>query len=118
MVFLNLNNMKEKFKTTQRLCTCIPSRTFLRTRQGLAYTPSEMLSLAERGIPVNQANVGENNFYDGEINPSWSVPIERDRGVDIADVWQMQMESRSKMRNAHRLDIAKHGLTPKIESDG
>lgn len=115
MVSLNLNKMKEKFKTNQRLCTCIPSRTFLRTRQGLAYTPSEMLSLAERGIPVNQANAGENNFYDGELNPSWTVPIERDRGVDIADVWQMQMESRSKLNKAHRNDIRVHGMTPKSE---
>lgn len=57
-------------------------------------------------------------FFDGEVNPSWTVPIERDRGVDVADVWQAQQESRSKLRNAHRLDIAKHGLTSKTESDG
>jgi hypothetical protein len=59
-----------------------------------------------------------NRVFDGEVNPSWTVPIERDRGVDVADVWQAQQESRSKLRNAHRLDIAKHGLTPKTESDG
>ena len=77
-----------------------------------------MMQLTERGIPVSSQNMPEGSFFDGEVNPSWTVPIERDRGIDVADVWQAQQESRSKLRNAHRSDIAKHGLTPKTESDG
>ena len=75
------------------------------------------MKLTERGIPVSSQNMPEGSFFDGEVNPSWTVPIERDRGVDVADVWQAQQESRSKLRNAHRSDIAKHGLTPKSELD-
>lgn len=110
--------MKEKFVSTGRLSHCVADGLFLRTRQNLAYTPSQMMLLTERGIPVSSQNMPEGSFFDGEINPSWTVPIERDRGVDVADVWQAQQESRSKLRNAHRSDIAKHGLTPKTESDG
>jgi hypothetical protein len=108
--------MKEKFKSYGvRVSHCEPSDLFLRTRQNLSYTPAQMMKLAEKGVPVSQVNVDESQFYDGEVNPSWSVPIERDRGIDAADVWQAQQESRSKLRKAHRDDIRAHGMIPQSE---
>lgn len=71
---------------------------FMPTRQGLAYSPSKMLELAERGIPISSPNVG--TFFDGVDRPEWSVPIERQRGVDPADVWQAQADARYKFHTA------------------
>lgn len=107
--------MKEKFVSTGRLARCVADGLFLRTRQNLAYTPSQMMKLTERGIPVSSQNMPEGSFFDGEVNPSWTVPIERDRGVDVADVWQAQQESRFKLKQAHLNDIRAHGMVPKSE---
>ena len=54
--------MKEKFVSTGRLSHCVADGLFLRTRQNLAYTPSQMMKLTERGIPVSSQNMPEGSF--------------------------------------------------------
>ena len=93
-----------------RTCECRVCGLFMPTKPGLAYTPSDMIRLAERGIPVSSQ--ASSDFYDGSLNPSWSVPMERTRGVDVSDMWEAQQESRAKIRNAQRNDVKKYGKTP------
>lgn len=68
-------------------------------RQGLSYSPAQMASLTERGMPVNSMNTAV-GFFDGEQNPSFDVSIDRQRGVDICDVWENHMQIRQKARAA------------------
>lgn len=76
-------------------------------RNGLTTTPAQMLSLAQDGIPI--ASQCETTFHDGVENPSWDVPLESTRGVDIADLWTARQYVIRKARNAHLSDIAKYG---------
>ena len=85
-------------KKNHGLCNCKVSGSFMATKPGLAYSPAKMMELAERGIPVSSQSVG--TFFDGVVTPTWEVPLERARGVDIADVWQAQAESRHKLHTA------------------
>lgn len=32
--------------------------------------------------------------FDGVNNPSWDLPIDQKRGVDVAEVWQAQRTAR------------------------
>ena len=57
MVSLNLNNYEREFVSTGRLSHCVADGLFLRTRQNLAYTPSQMMKLTERGIPVSSQSL-------------------------------------------------------------
>lgn len=86
-------------KHGQKCATCVREGDFLPTKPGLAYTPAEMLKLAERGVPISSATI-DSNFFDGQVNPAWDVPIERQRGIDVSDVWQAQQDARSNLRKA------------------
>lgn len=62
----------------------------------LAITPSKMAELVDQGIPVSSSMLS-GMAYDGVDNPSWDIPIDQKRGVDIAEVWQVQKTSRKNI---------------------
>lgn len=80
--------------------TCCPKRKDYETepKSGLAYTPSDMARMHAAGMPVNSANL-INSFCDGDKNPSFELPIERQRGVDIAEVWEASLTAKKKIDN-------------------
>lgn len=75
----------------------------------LAYTPSQMMQLAEQGIAVSTMSIGAENFYDGDTNPSFELPLERLRGVDVADCWQAEKSIKKKAKKGLKNDIAFYG---------
>lgn len=71
-------------------------------QRGLAVTPAQMATMAAHGVAISSQNAA--SFNDGEIKPSWDIPIERKRGIDMADVWQSSKDAQSKLRKAHARD--------------
>lgn len=68
-------------------------------QNGLAVTPSDVLRMAESGIPASaQMNA---QMIDGHTGSDWNIPIEERRGVDIATLWQESHNIREKFRKAH-----------------
>lgn len=68
-------------------------------QNGLAVTPSDVLRMAEKGIPASaQMNA---SFIDGTPNPGWDVPLEERRGIDIGQMWQFSKDAKQKFRDAH-----------------
>lgn len=67
-------------------------------QQGLAYTPSMMDKMRVQGIPIQANNLPEEMFDDGDKTNKFDVPIYRQRGIDVADVWLMEQESKSKLK--------------------
>lgn len=76
-------------------------------KDGLVVTPSEMARKVDLGIPVSVST--SDTFYDGDLNPTWDVPLERTRGVDPATLWNEQKNIRSKFVKAHKTDIQTYG---------
>lgn len=68
-------------------------------REGLAYSPSDMARLTERGMPVNSLATGK-VFIDGEENPSFHVTSDRTRYVDVADLWEEHQNIINRARAA------------------
>ncbi|WGL31071.1 hypothetical protein [Dipodfec virus UOA04_Rod_698] len=62
----------------------------------LAVTPSEMLSMSERGIAIS-SQMNDKDFYDGDINNNFNIDPLLCRGVDINDAWNMQRDAVSKL---------------------
>lgn len=91
-----------------RVCSCGYSKDDEKVQSGLSVTPSEMMKLAERGIPVSSQSLS--SFYDGESNPSWDMPLEQRRGIDMAALWQEGKDIRQKLKSAHVADIQKYGV--------
>lgn len=98
--------LRKKSNRNPRNCSVI-NNAFEKTQNGLALTPAEMRVMASRGIPVS-STVNEALFYDGESNPSWLIPIDRVRGVDLTDVWNASMDAKKKLVKAHLNDKAKY----------
>lgn len=55
-----------------------------------------MFEMAAHGVPISLQNAA--NFTDGEVNPSWDVPAEKVRGIDMADLWNLEQSSREKLK--------------------
>ena len=66
-----------------------------------------MMAMAEKGIPVTGANVP--NLSDGETNPSWDIPLDKVRGVDVAQLWQESRTIKEKVKRSHYNDVRKYG---------
>lgn len=95
---MNIYNLKKQNKCSVSRPRRQPQD--LKVNNGLAITPAKMMEMARQGVPISVQN--EQNFYDGDINASWSIPPEKLRGIDPADLWQMSITSKQKIRNAKR----------------
>lgn len=99
----------ELFTCFRKVCHPKAKGFYPRVQPGLSITPSEMMKLAEQGIPVSAQAGNLDAWNDGSTNPSWYVDSSRLRGIDPADLWQIQRSTRKKMRNAHFSDVEKFG---------
>lgn len=81
----------------------------------LAYTPSQMMQLSERGIAVTTGNLPNDNFFDGVPvgQGSFDLPLDQQKGVDIADCWQASMSIRKKAKSGLKNDVKQFGMMPK-----
>lgn len=75
-------------------CFNCPSECEINTQSGLAITPARMAEMVNQGIPVSTDNAS-GQFYDGVPMPSFDIPVDQKRGVDMAQIWQAQQSARS-----------------------
>ena len=81
------------------LARCKRRPTETDVRSGLSVTPAQVLKMAEQGIPISaQMNTA---LSDGHTGSDFNIPLEERRGIDMADIWQQEMTSRKKLKNAH-----------------
>lgn len=66
----------------------IPHSDDLPVVGGLSMSPSQAYNLTKEGKPVVTCELPASHFEEGTINCSFSVPLEHQRGVDIASVWE------------------------------
>lgn len=84
--------------------TCKRKKGELPVHGALAYTPAEMFEMWKQGVPISNENMGTPTFESDTT--VWNIPIERQRGVDIADVWQTQQTARKRMKQAGKRFVA------------
>ena len=90
-------------------------------QSGLAYTPSQMMQLAEKGIPVSTNNQSDQNFFDGVPvgQGSFDLPLELQKGTDVADCWQASQSARKAAKKGLKADIITYGpWKPPVTSEG
>lgn len=62
------------------------------------YTPKEVYELSSQGMSVQLPNVP---LYDGDAKPTWDVPLHKQKRVDPADLYQLQVQTRKKITNSY-----------------
>lgn len=75
--------------------------------QEQGYTPAQMRELYAQGLAVGAQNAGV--YTETASNPSWEIPVEEKRGVDPAELWELQVLTRRKVRDCYRADKEKFG---------
>lgn len=68
-------------------------------QEGLALTPSEMLTMSQSGVPISSQMLSADAFNPGHEGSEPSVPYELRRGVDISDVAYYQQQTRAKVKS-------------------
>ena len=86
-----------------RTASCKRTSSDIPVQGGLAITPAQMQRMAEKGIPVSSQNL-DGCFYDGDTRPSWDVPLDMQRGIDVAQMWQERKDIAAKLRSAPRVE--------------
>ena len=81
----------------------------------LAITPAQMDRAREQGVPITPSNVNPDLIQDGTTNPQFEIELERQRGVDIAELWQNAESSRKKLNSFKKSQANKQSQTPKKE---
>lgn len=89
---------KDKPKSV-RFAKTFVSDDEVKTVPNLAYDLSDLDELRRMGKPISQESVSS-LYYDGEVQDRCYVPLERQRGVDINDVWNAQQTGRRKASKA------------------
>lgn len=89
-----LNKLSRKTRTYNTKATYV--------QDGLAITPSEMLSSCNMGVPISSQLLNDSMFDDGQVSQLTDVPFELRRGIDIGDIITYQENSRSKVKAAHQ----------------
>lgn len=95
------------------LSDCGPSDSDIFVQSGLAVTPADAMRMTEKGVPVSVTNAA--NFYDGVPNPSFDIPLDSQRGIDMATIWENERAIKNKMSVGHAKDVKKYGTV--ITSD-
>lgn len=72
-------------------------KPFFGVKSNLSVTPAQMDTLREQGIPITAATLPDELFNDGSDNPQFEVPLEMQRGIDIAELWQNSETSRKRI---------------------
>ena len=85
-------------------------------KNGLSVTPSGMLDMAQKGIPIT-SQLNGNSYDDGVSELDFMPPLECTRGVDIADMWEARENLKSKVRDAKQR-VARGEIKPIVEQAG
>lgn len=101
-----MKRLKRYFNHGRHGSVCLRCLNEPVVREGLAYSPSDMARLTDRGMPVNSLLVGK-AFIDGEENPSFHITSDRSRFVDVADLWEEHQLIVDKARKAARTKKSK-----------
>lgn len=79
-----------------KFATCKRKVTETAVRNGLAVTPSQVLKMAESGLPVSAQL--QYQMVEGHEGSDWTLGIEERRGIDMAQVWQESKSARKRLK--------------------
>lgn len=73
-------------------------------QNNLAYTPSDMLKMAQNGIPVSSVALQDDCVDFGNTSRSFDVPLEHQRGMDPARLWMESQDIKKRFRDSVNRD--------------
>lgn len=115
--------MARKYKTPWRAVTIQRKSYEPIVQNGLAITPAEMEDMRKRGMAISAQNAQLLQVADAG-DTDFFVPLEHQRGFDLADGWNAARDIRHKVHEmrdkavAGQIPLLDNGLTSNTPSDG
>lgn len=94
--------MSKFFSKPRRMAKALRHGDDVFVQNGLAVTPSQMLEMAADGVPISSVNA-EFMYDDGQRTPPDVPVLDRQRGVDLGDLWEHQQDIRYKMKKLYNM---------------
>lgn len=67
----------------------------------LAYTPSQMFEMAQKGMPVSTQSVALDGMFDeGYRELDFEPPLHLMRHADMADLWEKSRDAKMKIKES------------------
>lgn len=82
-----------------KLSNCTRDITEEKVQNNLAITPGEMYALAQQGKPITTHQLPDDYFDDGDARQTYDLPIDRIRGIDVIDCWNVSKDSKAKIKS-------------------
>lgn len=105
--------MKRFVRVKNRLANAKRKLVDLPVKGDLAVTPAQMQRMAANGVAISSQLAGD--FHDGEVNPSFEIPIGQMRGMDIVDYWEAQKVARKHVVEHVEANKSKYGDSTLIQ---
>lgn len=97
-----------KFKRyDNRVAVCERHDDEIPVQDGLAYTPSKMMQLAQEGIPISTQTAAGVTFDDGYRTLDFEPLLENRRGIELTDLWEARQDIKVKMKEKMKNPIFK-----------
>lgn len=79
-----------------RYCFTVKIEGDLPVKSDMAITPHQMLAMNLQGLPISANLLPDDQFDDGSPEPADNFTIDQRRGIDINDIWQENMNFKTK----------------------
>lgn len=75
-------------------------------QNGLALTPADLARMTANGIPISTQNL-ETMYSEGSLELTYDVPLDQQRGIDAADLFQAAETAKKNLKRAKNKMAAK-----------
>lgn len=94
--------LQKHFNRTPKFAKCVYGDQDKKVAPNLVNTPSQMYSLAKQGKPVQSLLLPAEQFNDGTpFIKGFDIPMDRQRSVDVNDMWNAQKDIKSKIHTQY-----------------
>lgn len=98
-----MNTRQNSFLQRKKIMNTVLTETEHPVQAGLSITPSQMLDMTQRGLPVNPQNVNPDIWSDTDHTKEhdFAVSPHLQRGVTMSGLWETSQDAKHKIRTAY-----------------
>ena len=98
-----MNALRTRFLSTKNFCRTKLEDFETLVQSNLSFTPSQMMRMTEKGLPVSPANIDPNLYSDTDYTKDndFSIADYHERGITMSELWERSQLARKKITNAY-----------------
>ena len=91
--------IRRNFSRTTKFAHCKYQKGEEHVQSGQSITPAQMWELAQQGKPIASHILPDDQFDDGDPYATYDLPLDRQRGIDVVEMWEASKDIGQKFDN-------------------